>query len=227
MGAFFCGHDGIIASVDSQLSTRQDTQRIAPLMAPLDEEPSASPFVSRAGTKLQAALDQFAITPDRWVCADLGCNTGGFTDCLLRSGVAKVYAVDTGYGVLAWKLRKDERVVVLERTNALHVQLDEPVDLVVIDVAWTRQRLILPAARQLLKPNGLIISLIKPHYEADQSLLRKGVLPPEDAQQVLQETLAALSKDGFQPSDTTPSPIVGKKGNREFLALFQESEPNE
>jgi 23S rRNA (cytidine1920-2'-O)/16S rRNA (cytidine1409-2'-O)-methyltransferase len=190
-------------------------------MNPRENEPDQAPHVSRAGAKLQAALDQFSVAPAGWVCADFGCNTGGFTECLLRCGAQKVYAIDTGYGVLAWKLRKDERVVVLERTNALHVQLDEPLDLVVIDVAWTRQRLILPAARRLLNPNGSIISLIKPHYEADQSLLRKGVLQPEDACQVLQDTLASLAQDGFRPSATIRSPIVGKKGNEEYLAIFR------
>ena len=186
-----------------------------------EDEPEPIPFVSRAGAKLQAALTRFSVIPDGWVCADLGCNTGGFTDCLLRSGARKIYAVDTGYGVLDWKLRKDERVIVLERTNALHVQLEEHVDLAVIDVAWTRQSIILPAARRLLKQNGVIISLIKPHYEADRSMLRKGVLPPQEAPKVLQETLANLSQAGFHPSETIESPVVGKKGNHEYLAIYR------
>jgi 23S rRNA (cytidine1920-2'-O)/16S rRNA (cytidine1409-2'-O)-methyltransferase len=102
------------------------------------------PFVSRAGLKLDHALTAFAVDVTGLVCADLGCNAGGFTDCLLQRGAAKVYAVDTGYGALDWKLRKDPRVVVMERTNAMHVTLPEPVGFVCIDVAWTRQRRILP-----------------------------------------------------------------------------------
>lgn len=135
-------------------------------------------FVSRAGQKLDHALTTFALDVAGFVCADLGCNVGGFTDCLLRRGASRVYAVDTGYGVLDYRLRKDPRVVVMERTNALHLHLPQPVQLVCIDVAWTRQHHILPAARQLLPPfeQGQIISLIKPHYEADARLLRGGVL---------------------------------------------------
>src|SRR5256885_13294789 len=111
------------------------------------------PFVSRAGQKLEHSLDVVRIDVAGLICADLGCSTGGFTDCLLQRGAAKVFAVDTGYGVLDWKLRKDPRVVVMERTNAMHVELPEPVQLVTIDVAWTKQRHILPSAKRLLKSN--------------------------------------------------------------------------
>ena len=124
-------------------------------------------FVSRAGQKLQAALDTFRLGVSGKVAADLGCNVGGFTDCLLQYGAAKVYAVDTAYGVLAWTLRKDQRVIIKERTNAMHVTLPELVDVVTIDVGWTRQEKILPVAATLLKPGGMLLSLIKPHYESD------------------------------------------------------------
>src|SRR6476620_12477068 len=134
-------------------------------------------FVSRAGQKLDHALGAFAIDVAGRTCADLGSNAGGFVDCLLQRGAAKVYAVDTGYGVLEWKLRKDPRVVVMERTNAMHVTLPEPVSLVTIDVAWTRQRNILPAARRILTAGGTVITLIEPHYEAAAAKLVKGVLP--------------------------------------------------
>src|SRR5437016_12661481 len=117
------------------------------------------PFVSRAGQKLDHALDAFRIDVAGLTCADLGCNVGGFADCLLQRGAAKVYAVDTGYGVLDWKLRNDPRVVVMERTNAMHVTLSEPVDLVTVDVAWTKQRHILPAAARIMKQDGRVISL--------------------------------------------------------------------
>ncbi len=123
-------------------------------------------FVSRAGQKLDHALSTFKINIADCICADLGCSTGGFTDCLLQRGAKKVYAVDTGYGVLDWKLRNDPRVVVMERTNAMHVELPEPVDVVTIDVAWTKQRNILPSARQIVAADANIVTFIKPHYEA-------------------------------------------------------------
>jgi len=179
------------------------------------------PYVTRAGLKLAAALDAFGVDPAGAVCADLGCNVGGFVDCLLRRGASRVYAIDTGYGVLAWSLRKDPRVVVMERTNAMHVQLPEPVDLVTIDVAWTPQVKILPNASRLLRPGGRIISLIKPHYEADKSLLHSGVLAPEDARRVLDETIAHIGESGLHVAGTIESPIAGNKGNLEFLALIQ------
>src|SRR5947207_2315532 len=134
-------------------------------------------FVSRAGQKLDHALMAFPIDVIGKICADLGCSTGGFVDCLLQRGAKKVYAIDTGYGVLDWKLRNDPRVIVMERTNAMHVSLSEPVEIVTIDVAWTKQKHILPAAARLLAPGGAIVSLIKPHYEAPAVLLRRGVLP--------------------------------------------------
>ena len=135
------------------------------------------PFASRGGLKLEHALATFPLDVAGRTCADLGCSTGGFTDCLLHRGAARVYAVDTGYGVLDWKLRRDGRVVVLERTNAMHVVLPEPVTVVTIDVAWTRQRHILPAARRVLAAGGSVVSLVKPHYEAAAAVLRKGILP--------------------------------------------------
>src|SRR4051794_3295262 len=154
-------------------------------------------FVSRAGAKLDHAIATFAIAVTGKTCADLGCSTGGFTDCLLQRGAAKVFAVDTGYGVLDWKLRKDPRVVVMERTNAMHVELPEPIDLVTIDVAWTKQRHILPAAKKLLKPSGQIITLIKPHYEADAAMLRKGILMDEHLTEVVNAVRREIEQAGL------------------------------
>src|SRR5437870_2103753 len=131
----------------------------------------AMKFVSRAGQKLDHALTTFAIDVTGKICADLGCSTGGFVDCLLQRGAKKVYAIDTGYGVLDWKLRNDPRVVVMERTNAMHVQLPEVVQIVTIDVAWTKQKHILPNAARLLAADGIVMTLIKPHYEAPAELL--------------------------------------------------------
>jgi 23S rRNA (cytidine1920-2'-O)/16S rRNA (cytidine1409-2'-O)-methyltransferase len=179
------------------------------------------PFASRAGQKLDHALTQFRVDVTGLVCADLGCSTGGFTDCLLQRGASRVFSVDTGYGVLDYKLRKDARVVVLERTNAMHLSLPETVDLVTIDASWTRQKHILPNALRLLKPTGLVVSLVKPHYEADAKLLRKGVLPDEQLPGVTQQVTADIALCGFEILATTQSPIRGSKGNTEILVLLK------
>ena len=179
-------------------------------------------FVSRAGLKLEHALAAFGVDVSGLVCADLGSNTGGFVDCLLQRGAAKVYAVERGYGVLDWKLRKDPRVVVMERTNAMHIRLPEPAGFISIDVSWTRQRHILPAAKGLLAPLGRVITLIKPHYEAEPKLLRKGVLPAEEVDGVVQAVLEGIRSTGFEVLATTPSPIRGGKGNIEILALLDQ-----
>ncbi|HEX2972090.1 MAG TPA: TlyA family RNA methyltransferase [Tepidisphaeraceae bacterium] len=177
-----------------------------------------SEFVSRAGLKLEHAVATFGIEVAGLICADLGSNVGGFVDCLLRRGATKVYSIDTGYGVLDWKLRNDPRVVVMERTNAMHVTLPEPVDFVSIDVAWTKQRHILPAARRLLTFTGQVVTLIKPHYEAPTPLLRKGVLQPEKLDEVIEMVKADIAKAGFSLLGLSPSPIKGAKGNIEYLA---------
>jgi len=181
-------------------------------------------FVSRAGEKLDHALSAFAINVRDFVCADFGANAGGFTDCLLQRGATRVYAIDTGYGALDWTLRTDSRVVVMERVNAMHVALPEAVDLVTIDVAWTRQRHILPAARRALKPAGSIVTLIKPHYEADPKLLVAGVLPPQAVESVVEAVKEQIVTAGFRVMGTTTSPILGAKGNAEVLAWLRPSE---
>jgi 23S rRNA (cytidine1920-2'-O)/16S rRNA (cytidine1409-2'-O)-methyltransferase len=178
-------------------------------------------FVSRAGQKLDFAITRFGIDVTGKICADLGCSTGGFTDCLLQRGAVKVYAVDTGYGVLDWKLRKDPRVVVRERTNAMHVTLPEVVDLVSIDVAWTRQRNILPSVASLLKPGGIVLSLVKPHYEADSGLLKKGILPVEEIGQIMRTVTEDALAAGFRIVDTVQSPVKGAMGNTEIVAWLE------
>ena len=178
-------------------------------------------FVSRAGGKLDHALATFAIDVANKTCADLGCSTGGFTDCLLQRGAAKVFAVDTGYGVLDWKLRNDPRVVVMERTNAMHVQLPQPVDIVTIDVGWTRQRRILPNARNLLAPTGLVISLIKPQYEADAKLLQNGVLPDDAVDSVVESVRRETEAAGWDWLTSVQSPIRGAGGNIEVLVRLR------
>jgi len=180
-----------------------------------------SEYVSRAGFKLAHALDAFELAVAGRTCADLGCSTGGFVDCLLQRGAAKVYAIDTGYGVLDWKLRKDSRVVVMERTNAMHAKIPEPVSLLTIDVSWTKQKNILPPARAMLDADGLVISLIKPHYEADAPLLRRGILPARDLPGVLEQAARDIDEAGFELLSITRSPLGGKRANAEFLALLR------
>ena len=180
---------------------------------PKDEGPN--PYVGRGGLKLRFALDQFSIDVGGVVAADLGCHIGGFTDCLLQAGAAKVYAVDTGYGILAWKLRQDPRVVVCERANAMHWEPPEPVGLVVSDVGWTRQSLILPAAAGIIRSGGTILSLVKPQYEAPKSLLRKGVLPEDALRGILEEARKSIPV-ALELLGEARSPYTGSGGNIEY-----------
>jgi len=188
------------------------------------------PFVSRAGRKLDHALEQFAFDVAGMRCADFGCNVGGFTDCLLQRGAASVHAVDTGYGVLDYRLRTDDRVTVMERTNALHAPVPAPpFDLVTIDLAWTPQRRAIPVALDWLLPAGTIILLVKPHYELTEeekrTLLVDGCLDPEEAERVLARVVAEMPAWGATPTASTRSPITGGKstrkgrGNVEYLVL--------
>lgn len=188
-------------------------------------DPAEDRYVSRGGVKLAFALDDFALNPRGLICADLGSNVGGFVDCLLRRGAESVYSVDTSYGTLAWTLRKDDRVVVLERTNAMHVELPQRVDLVTIDVAWTRQKLIVPHAASLLRSEGRIVTLIKPHYEAAKDQLAGGVLRPEFIEQVLTRVLGEIEEAGLEILATVRSPIAGHAGNREAFALLAQRSP--
>lgn len=180
-------------------------------------------FASRAGEKLNHALTEFNLNVSGLLCADFGASVGGFVDCLLQHGATKVYAVETGYGELAWKLRQDPRVVVMERTNAMHVQLPEKMDLITNDTSWTKQEKILPNILANLKDNGHILTLIKPHYEADQKLLHKGVLLEEDAEKVAHQTVEKITQQfPIQLLGFTKSPILGGKGgNTEYIAYFQ------
>ena len=176
-------------------------------------------FVSRAGDKLQFAIDNFDLSVKDLVCADFGSSTGGFVDCLLRNGAKKVYAVETGYGTLDWKLRNNPKVVVMERTNAMHVTLPEKVDFISIDVGWTKQKAILPNAFVNLKHDGKIVSLIKPHYEAGKARLKVG-----EVEQIVKKVEKEIEEVGGNVVQLIESPILGEKGkNREFLALISSS----
>ncbi len=195
------------------------------------------PYASRGGIKLEHALRTFGLDVSGWACADFGASTGGFTDCLLQHGAAAVTALETGYGVLDYRLRQDPRVTVRERTNVLRAEIpDEPFDLVVADLSWTRQQRFLPTALQWLgdPPTGRILSLVKPHYEVEgeeKALLVKGVLPEDVAGDILQRVLGELPASGVEVLEWTASPIRGgssrkkKKGNLEYLALLRPSGP--
>jgi len=174
--------------------------------------PKDCPFVGKGGLKLQFALEHFKLDVSGMVAADLGCNIGGFTDALLQAGASKVYAVDTSYGLLAWKLRTDERVVVFERMNVLHWTAPEPLDLVVADLGWTRQELALPVMARMLKPGGQALSLVKPQYEVPGNT---GVLPEERIPEAL-ESVHAVIPEEFEVLGEERSPYVGGGGNIEY-----------
>lgn len=197
------------------------------------EDRNQREYVGRGGLKLAHALEVFDLDVRGLVCADFGCSAGGFTDCLLRAGARRVHAVDTAYGQLDYRLRTDDRVVVLERTNALHAPSPEGgVDLVVVDLGWTPQRLAVPAALRWVAATGRIITLIKPHYEASDrgcdDLLDHGVLAGEAAEAMTEQVVADLPSLGVEVLSVTRSPVAGGKrarsgkggGNTESLALL-------
>jgi 23S rRNA (cytidine1920-2'-O)/16S rRNA (cytidine1409-2'-O)-methyltransferase len=177
-------------------------------------------FVSRGGEKLAGALADFAFDVTGRTCADVGASTGGFTDCLLQNGAAKVYAIDVGYGQLDYTLRQNPDVIVMERTNARHLEgLLEPVDLIVVDASFISLRLLLPVFRQWLAPQADVIALIKPQFEAGKGEIGKGgvVRNPDTHRSVLESILAFASDAGFNVAGLTRSPIKGPAGNIEFL----------
>jgi 23S rRNA (cytidine1920-2'-O)/16S rRNA (cytidine1409-2'-O)-methyltransferase len=181
-------------------------------------------FVSRGGDKLTAALDAFGLDPAGRVCLDVGASTGGFTDALLRRGARMVVAVDVGYGQLAWSLRQDPKVIVLERVNIRHLdRLPVPADLAVIDVSFISLRLVLPRVRELLSPPGDVIALVKPQFEVGKGAVGKGgvVRDPEQHGRVLSELRQFAQQNGYTIAGEIPSPILGAKGNREFLLYMR------
>ena len=180
------------------------------------------PYVSRGGLKLEKALRDFGVKPDGFVCSDSGASTGGFTDCLLQQGASKVFAIDVGYGQLDWKIRNDPRVVVMERTNIRNVtpeDLGEPLDLSVVDVSFIGLEIVLPAIRNLLKPTGQVLCLIKPQFEAGkENVGKKGVVrEPKIHKMVLDNFVALAHGLGFRILGLTFSPVKGPEGNIEFL----------
>ena len=190
---------------------------------------SALRYVSRGGLKLEKAMALWPIDLTEAVCMDVGASTGGFTDCMLQNGASKVYAVDVGYGQLAWKLRSDPQVVCLERTNARYLtaeQIPEPLDFFSVDVAFISLDLILPALRPLVKEGGQAVCLIKPQFEAGKEKVgKKGVVrDPEVHLEVLEHFLGHAARAGFSVKDITFSPIRGPEGNIEYLGWLQAGE---
>jgi len=199
-------------------------------------------FVSRGGGKLDAALEAFDIDVTGFICADVGASTGGFTDCLLQRGAAKVYAIDVGKGILHWKLRNDPRVVVMEETNARFVEsLPEPVSLVTVDASFISLKILLPVVKKWVQPNppfppsrlgkggqgglGQIIALIKPQFEAGKKDVARGdgvIRDPEIHKQVLLDVLGFAQNEGFQIRGLIKSPLLGPKGNAEFLVWLDQ-----
>ena len=181
------------------------------------------PYVSRGGLKLEKALRDFGVKPEGYVCSDSGASTGGFTDCLLQQGAKKVFAIDVGYGQLDWKIRSDERVVVMERTNIRYVtpeDLGEPLDLSVVDVSFIGLEIVLPAIKNLLKPGeGQVLCLIKPQFEAGKDNVgKKGVVrEPKIHQMVLDNFVQLVHGLGFTILGLTFSTVKGPEGNIELL----------
>jgi 23S rRNA (cytidine1920-2'-O)/16S rRNA (cytidine1409-2'-O)-methyltransferase len=180
------------------------------------------PYVGRGGLKLEAALREFAIDVSGAVCLDIGASTGGFTDCLLQHGAQKVYDVDVGYGQLAWKLRQDPRVVLMERTNIREMEpsrVPERVDIAVIDVSFISLEKVIPVVRQFLGPTAHLIALIKPQFEVGKDLVGKGgIVRDEKVRESARDRIVDfIASQGYQVRGVMPSPITGQDGNVEYL----------
>ncbi|MGE5840337.1 MAG: TlyA family RNA methyltransferase [Deltaproteobacteria bacterium] len=187
------------------------------------------PYVSRGGLKLEAALERFSVDVKDKVLMDVGASTGGFTDCLLQRGARTVVAVDVGYGQFHWKLRQDARVVLLEKTNIRDLapgMVSEKLDGAVIDVSFISLKLVLPAVARLLKSRAFVIALVKPQFEVGKGQVGKGGVgrDPAQHQQVLENLCAFFKETGWTVEGQIPSPVLGPKGNREFLVYLTRQE---
>lgn len=185
-----------------------------------------APFVSRAGEKLAPALEAFSIDPSGAICLDVGCSTGGFTDCLLQKGAAKVYAVDVGYGQLAWKLRQDTRLVLFERTNIRYLDpslVPELVQLAVIDVSFISLSLVLPSVARFLRDGARVVALVKPQFEVGKGKVGSGGIVRDDGQRadVVRKVMDCAAGLGLLALGTQESTVKGRKGNREILVAFE------
>nr|NJM03724.1 TlyA family RNA methyltransferase [Desulfobacula sp.] len=181
-----------------------------------------NPFVSRGGLKLEKALQTIPVSVKGLTCLDIGASTGGFTDCLLHYGAAKVYAVDVGYGQLDWTLRQDPRVVVIERTNIRYLpfeQINEKVDLVVADTSFISLKLVIPSAEKFMRDETLVLALIKPQFEAGKQFVGKGgvVKDPDVRDKVIEDIKDFFQDRGYRVNLVVPSPVLGPKGNMEYI----------
>jgi len=204
--------------------------RLIPANATIEIVGEDQPFVGRGGEKLDAALDAGMIDPRGWMCLDVGCSTGGFTDCLLQRGAMKVYAVDVGYGQFDWRLRHDPRVVLLERTNIRYMERSavlDPIHLAVIDVSFISLTKVLPAVTSFLRPQARVVALIKPQFEVGKGQVGRGGIVRDEGQrtEVAQRVTRFAEELGFRTLKTIPSPIKGKKGNQEIFAIFEYNAP--
>ncbi|MGF1467066.1 MAG: TlyA family RNA methyltransferase [Sandaracinaceae bacterium] len=192
--------------------------------APLEVRGPDHPYASRGGVKLAGALDALGLDPGGLTAADFGASTGGFTDCLLQRGAARVYAIDVGYGQLHHRLRRDPRVVVMERTNARHLTADslpEPVDLVVIDASFISIAKLLPAAVAVLRPGGEVLGMVKPQFELGPGATDRGVVrDPADRQRAVDDAVAAAGALGLQAAGQAASPLAGPEGNLEIFVRW-------
>ncbi len=184
------------------------------------------PYVSRGGLKLEAALHHFGLDVTAATCLDVGASTGGFTDCLLQHGAKRVYAVDVGYGQLAWKIRQDPRVIVIERSNVRHMAAEaipERVDLITIDVSFISLKIVVPAVKQFMKTEASILALIKPQFEVGKGQVGKGgvIRDSQMHQQVIQALSDFFHTQQLKARPVYPSPLLGPKGNREFFVLLK------
>jgi 23S rRNA (cytidine1920-2'-O)/16S rRNA (cytidine1409-2'-O)-methyltransferase len=186
------------------------------------------PYVSRGGLKLEAALKAMQMDCTGWICLDVGASTGGFTDCLLQQGAAHVFAVDVGYGQLAWSLRTDARVTVIERTNIRKMDpalITAPVDLVTIDASFISLKIVVPSILQYLKPNAVILALIKPQFEAGKGKVGRGgvVKDPALREKIIDDLRRFFNERSLICGPVVPSPILGPKGNQEFIIRLHQA----
>ncbi|MGE5238827.1 MAG: TlyA family RNA methyltransferase [Chloroflexota bacterium] len=190
--------------------------------AAVDLQGEEMPYVSRGGLKLSAAIDSFAISLSGKVALDVGCSTGGFTDCMLQRGAAKVYCIDVGYGQLAWKLRTDPRIILLERTNIRYLERErvpEAVDIATIDVSFISLVKVVPKVLEFLREGGEVIALIKPQFEVGRGEVGKGGIVRDEGKRLmaLESVRSELESLGLHTKGVIESPLPGQKGNREYL----------
>jgi 23S rRNA (cytidine1920-2'-O)/16S rRNA (cytidine1409-2'-O)-methyltransferase len=213
-----------VVTVAGRVASR--ASQLIPAGTPIEITEPEHPYVGRGGLKLAAALDAFGINPEGLVALDVGASTGGFTDCLLQRGAARVYAVDVGYGQLAWRLRQDPRVVVVDRCNARYqdrARVPEPMDLATIDVSFISLALILPAVRRCLKDEGQVVALLKPQFEVGKGKVGKGGIVRDESlrQEAVRKVRMAVEAQQWQWKGEVLSPIAGQKGNIEYVVWLR------